>query len=76
MNESAKEQFKWRFWHLTVILNVIILMIAFIPISLFLFPVPFRVPGAVISILVCILVSVYFKKQYYKTKDWIEKNSS
>jgi membrane protein YdbS with pleckstrin-like domain len=74
MKESAKEQFKWRFWYLAVILNGIILFLALSVIAFFLFPQAWRVPASVICLFIALVTAVLFRRQYLKTKEWIEKN--
>jgi len=71
MEEKAKEQFKLKFYGLTILLNVIILVAACIVIALFLAPVPFKyyIPPV---LLVIDLVMIYvFVKKYRETKQWL-----
>ncbi|PWR73525.1 hypothetical protein ACKUB1_04770 [Methanospirillum stamsii] len=75
MNDASKEQFKWRFWHLTVILNGVILFYALAVLALFLFPESFRLPGAVISLILAVILTVIFRKNYYKTKSWLNDHA-
>jgi len=74
MEEKAKEQFKLKFYALTILLNVIILVAAFIVIALFLAPVPFKyyLPPV---LLVLDLVMIYvFVKKYRETKLWLAEH--
>ena len=74
MEEKAKEQFKLKFYALTILLNVIILVAAYVVIALFLAPVPFKyyLPPA---LLVLDLVMIYvFIKKYRDTKQWLSKH--
>jgi cell division protein FtsW (lipid II flippase) len=74
MEEKAKEQFKLKFYALTILLNVIILVAAFIVIALFLAPVPFKyyLP---LALLVLDLVMIYvFVKKYRETKQWLTEH--
>ena len=74
MEEKAKEQFKLKFYALTILLNVIILVAAVIVIALFLAPVPFKyyLPPA---LLVIDLVMIYvFIKKYRGTKQWLTEH--
>ncbi len=75
MNESAKEQFKWKFWYIAVILNGVILFFAIGVIALFLFPQSWRVPGSVVSLFIALLLTIIFRRQYLKTKEWLNKNA-
>jgi len=74
MEEKAKEQFKLKFYALTILLNVIILVAAGIVIALFLAPLPFKyyLPPV---LLVLDLVMIYvFIRQYRGTKEWLAKH--
>jgi cell division protein FtsW (lipid II flippase) len=74
MEDKAKEQFKLKFYALTILLNVIILVAAFIVIVLFLAPVPFKyyLPPV---LLVLDLVMIYvFIKKYRETKQWLSEH--
>jgi len=42
MDETAKEQFKWKFYRLAIQLNAIILLVALAILSFFLTPEPYR----------------------------------
>lgn len=75
MDDASKEQFKWRFWHLTVILNGVILFYALAVLALFLFPESVRIPGAIISLILAVILTVIFKKNYHKTKSWLNKHA-
>jgi cell division protein FtsW (lipid II flippase) len=74
MEEKAKEQFKLKFYTLTILLNVIILVAAFIVIALFLAPVPFRyyIP-AVLLVIDLVLIYVFVRK-YRVTKQWLSEH--
>ena len=74
MDDASKEQFKWRFWHLTVILNGVILFYALAVLALFLFPESFRLPGAVISLILAVILTILFKRNYTKTRAWLDVN--
>ncbi len=74
MEEKAKEQFKLKFYSLTILLNVIILVAAIIVIALFLAPVPFKyyLPPV---LLVLDLVMIYvFITKYRETKQWLSEH--
>jgi len=75
MNESAKEQFKWKFWYNAVILNGVILFFAVGVLALFLFPQAWRIPGSVVSIIIALILMIIFRRQYLKTKEWLDKNA-
>ncbi len=75
MNESAKEQFKFKFWHIAVILNGVVFFFALGIIAVFLFPLSWRLPGSVICLLISLILAVIFRRKYLKTKEWLDKNA-
>lgn len=75
MNESAKEQFKWKFWYNAVILNGVVFFLALGIIAVFLFPMAWRMPGSVICLLIALLLAFVFRRQYLKTKQWLDQNA-
>lgn len=72
MNESAKEQFKWKFWHLAVILNGVIFFSALCILFLLLDFLPYRFPVAGVSLVVAGILGLIFRKQYSLTKAWLD----
>jgi cell division protein FtsW (lipid II flippase) len=75
MKESAKEQFKWKFWYNAVILNGVIFFIALGIIAVFIFPDEWRVPVSAVSFLIALVFVFFFRKQYVNTKQWLEQQS-
>lgn len=75
MNESAKEQFKWKFWHNAVILNGVIFFFALGILAVFLFPASWRLPGSVICLLISLALAILFRRQYLRTKEWLDQNA-
>lgn len=75
MNESAKEQFKWKFWYNAVILNGVILFFALGVLAIFLFPLAWRIPGSVVCLLIALTLAIVFRRQYLKTKEWLNQNA-
>ena len=74
MDETAKEQFKWKFYKLSILLNVIILLVALIVISVFLVPDPYRIPAIVIMAVLAIVLSWIFIADYRQTKAWLDEH--
>lgn len=72
MNESAKEQFKWKFWHLAVILNGVIFFSALFILFLLLDFLPFRYPVAGVSLVIAVILGLVFSRQYKQTKTWLD----
>jgi hypothetical protein len=48
---------------------------ALVPIALFLFPEAYKVPGAVISLILAVILTVIFTRNYHKTKAWLSEHA-
>jgi Ca2+/Na+ antiporter len=75
MDENAKAQFKWKFYRLTVELNIIILLVAMsIPVFLII-----QSPYTVLIILGMLVLALFllmdFIKKYRETKAWLDDNA-
>jgi hypothetical protein len=72
MDENAKAQFKWKFYRLTVELNIIILLIAMsIPVFLIIRS-PYTIP-IIIGMLALALILLWdFLGKYRETKAWLD----
>ena len=73
MDPATKERFKWKFYRLAVLLNIIILLVAIGVIALFKAPPEYRIPSFVILVLAAVTLSIYFWKQYQETKTWLKE---
>lgn len=74
MDEATRERFKWRFYRLAVLLNLVILLVAIGFIALFKAPEGYAVPLAAAFFLFAGILVVYFRGQYRLTKSWLEEN--
>ena len=74
MDESAKEQFRWKFWYVAVILNGVVFFFALGVIAVFLFPPAWRVVGSVTCLAIALVLAVIFRRQYLKTREWLDQN--
>jgi L-asparagine transporter-like permease len=72
MEPASKEQFKWKFYRLQVMINLVIFLFAAGIIALFLAPENLRMPAFVILVLIAIVLAVYARKRYRETKEWLE----
>jgi Ca2+/Na+ antiporter len=75
MDENAKAQFRWKFYRLTVEINIIVLLVAMsIPVFLII-----RSPYTVLLILgmlaVALILFMDFIKKYRETKAWLDDNA-
>ncbi len=74
MDETAKEQFKWKFYRLAVQLNAIVLLVAFSVLSYFLVPAPYRLPAILIMLVIALVLSWNFVTSYRLTKAWLDEH--
>ena len=74
MEEKAKEQFKLKFYALTILLNVIILVAAFIVVVLFLAPVPFKYYLPPVLLVLDLMMIYVFIRKYHGTKQWLTEH--
>jgi hypothetical protein len=74
MDEATRERFKWRFYRLAVILNLVILLVAIGFIALFKAPEGYAIPLAAALFLTAGLLTLYFKGQYRLTKSWLDES--
>jgi hypothetical protein len=73
MDLKAKEQFRWKFYSLALQLNAIILLVALTVLALFLVPVQFRYPAAVVMLAAAGVLTYSFRKKYTETKAWLDE---
>ena len=71
MDLATKEQFKWKFYRLVVMLNIILVLVAVAVIALFLAPEGYRIPLFTLLVLSAIVFTVYFWFQYRRTREWL-----
>jgi cell division protein FtsW (lipid II flippase) len=74
MDVSSKEKFKMKFYFLAVQLNAIFLIFAVGVILLFIGPVQYRIPIFIITLLITLVLSLYFIKKYKDTKAWLDEH--
>ena len=75
MDADTKIRFKWKFYRLTIQLNIIILLAAMALVVFFLLHSPYAIP-LIIGILILILIlSRDFFNRYRKTKAWLDEHA-
>ena len=75
MDENTKTQFKWKFYRLTIELNIIVLLVTMsIPVFLIIHS-PYTVPIIVGMLALALIVSSDFIKKYRETKAWLDNNA-
>ena len=75
MDENAKDQFKWKFYRLTVELNIIVLLVAMtIPVFLIIKSF-YTVPVIMGMLFLALILSLDFIKKYRETRAWLDDNA-
>jgi len=74
MDETAKNQFKWKFYLLAIQLNVIILLFALSAIAFFIVWIPYRIPAAIGMAIFAFVLSWNFSRRYCSTKAWLDEH--
>jgi hypothetical protein len=75
MDENAKTQFKWKFYRLTVELNIIVLLVAMsIPVFLLLHS-PYTISIIIGMLALALILFMDFFKKYRETKAWLDDNA-
>jgi hypothetical protein len=75
MDENAKAQFKWKFYRLSVELNIIVLLIAMsIPVFLII-QSPYTILIIIVMLALALILSWDFMKKYRETKAWLDDNA-
>jgi hypothetical protein len=72
MNLATKEQFKWKFYRLVLMLNVILILVAIGIVAFFKAPGPYRIPLFFILLLAAMGFMLYFWSQYRSTREWLQ----
>jgi hypothetical protein len=74
MDEPTKLEWKWKFYKLAILLNAIILLAALSILILFIVPDPYRLTGSIAALLLAILLTIRFKRNYWLAKAWLEEH--
>jgi hypothetical protein len=73
MDEAVKERFKWKFFGLAAILNLIVLLLAGGVIAYLFVPAS---PGiAILLIAAAVVLIIVFMKRYRRTKAWLDDHA-
>ncbi|MDD1694695.1 MAG: efflux RND transporter permease subunit [Methanoregula sp.] len=76
MDANAKDQFRWKFYHLAVELNIIILLVAVSVLIFFILPArleSYRLPLIAVMLIIGAVISLDFRKRYRETKAWLHE---
>jgi len=75
MDENAKTQFKWKFYRLTVELNIIVLLVAVSILVFFIIHATYIIPLIIGMLILAAVISVDFFRKYRETKLWLDTNA-
>ncbi len=75
MDEAKKERFRWKFYTLTILLNVIVILIACSVVSFFMAPQLLRLPLAIVLLVAAVILAFFFRKKYGETRSWLDENT-
>jgi putative effector of murein hydrolase LrgA (UPF0299 family) len=75
MDEDAKTRFKWKFYRLTIQLNIIIFLVAVSVIVFFIFQSPYSVPLIIGMLILVLILSLDFFKKFKETKKWLAEQA-
>jgi uncharacterized membrane protein YqjE len=73
MDKATKERLKWKYFRLVLLLDLIILFVAFGIIALFLAPPDRKILVCAVLILTAGIMSIYFRQKYRETKKWLDE---
>ena len=74
MDETTKEQFRWKFYQLAVQLNAIVLLGALAVLFFFLAPAPYRFPALIVLLAIALVLAWNFVNRYRLTKAWLHEH--
>jgi len=71
MEEDAKARFRWKFYRLTIELNIIVLLVAVSVTVFFIVRSPYTLPAVIVMLMLALVLSFDFAKRYRETKAWL-----
>ncbi|MEN6609642.1 MAG: hypothetical protein ABFC24_02280 [Methanoregulaceae archaeon] len=75
MDDQKKEQFRWKFYLLALMLNGTILLVAVAMIVFFLAPAFLKLPLVLLLLILALALGLVFRRSYYRAKQWLDENS-
>jgi len=75
MDAATREQFKWKFYKLAIILNGVVLMAALGVVVFFKAPRTLNIPLAALFFVLAAGLFLYFRRKYRLTKEWLDAQS-
>jgi uncharacterized membrane protein YqjE len=71
MEEDTKARFRWKFYGLTVELNIIVMLVALSIIIFFIIHSQYTLPAIIVMLILALVLSLDFVKRYKETKTWL-----
>jgi hypothetical protein len=75
MDEQTKTQFKWKFYRLTIELNIIVLLVAVSVLVFFIVHSPYTVLLICCLLILATVIALDFSRKYHETKVWLDVNA-
>ncbi|MDD1720074.1 MAG: hypothetical protein LUQ25_08450 [Methanoregulaceae archaeon] len=75
MEEGTKERFRWKFYSLTILLNLFVLLIALAVISYVIAPPAFRIALPIILLAIAGILGLHFVRKYREARRWLDENA-
>ncbi|MCQ8893390.1 MAG: hypothetical protein NQU46_01960 [Methanolinea sp.] len=75
MDAAAREQFRWKFYRLALLLNGVILVFAIGFVVFFKVPAPLGPPLAGAFLVLAGVLALYFQRQYSATRRWLDDHA-
>jgi len=75
MEEDAKNRFKYKFYRLTIQLNIIIFLVAISVMIFFIVQSPYSFPIIIGMLILALILSLDFFKKYKETKKWLDEQT-
>ncbi len=73
MDEVTKEELKWKFYRLAIVLNAIVLIVALGVVALLKLQGHYAIPAALILFAAALGLGLYFRKHYSATRRWLDE---
>jgi len=75
MDEATKEELKWKFYRLAIVLNAIVLLVALGVVALLKLQGNYAIPAALILFAAALGFGLYFRKHYKATRRWLDEQA-
>lgn len=75
MDEVTKQELKWKFYRLAIVLNAIVLLVALGVVAFLKLQGPYAIPVTLILFATALGLGLFFRKHYSATRRWLEEQA-